>query len=408
MKKKIIVSAVLVLSLVAAATGCGSKPTESVASEKSTETTNKTGNLLYDDDVQKKISEMQRYINAYFYFEEDEEKQKEAIYKAVMSGLDDPDSEYYTPEEYAKLMEDTSGVYVGIGAVVTQDSDGVVSVVRPIKGSPAEEAGVLAGDIIVQVGDMEINGQDLQTVVNAIRGDSGTEAYLKIYREGEKDYLEFNITRREVENFSVEYKMLDDSIGYIQITEFIEKTAPEFEEAVNDLLSQGAKGFIFDLRDNPGGLVSAVTRMVSYLSDETKSSDGVVMYTEDKNGKRIDEYKDTDGHKVDVPMVVLANGNSASASEIFSGSLRDLTGAKLIGTTTFGKGIVQSVIPLSDGSGMKITIAKYFIPSGYDLHKVGLEPDIEVELPDGKKNAVNIDRKDDTQLDKAIEVLTGK
>ena len=409
MKKKKAVSVILSLALCFSAAGCGGSKS---SDDSATEAENKTGgmtsmtSLITDPEVKLKIGEIQKNISLYYLFDVDEEKRKEAIYKAVVEGLGDPYSEYYTKEEFDQLLEDNSGTYEGIGAVVTQDPDGIVSVVRPIKNSPAEEAKLMAGDIIVQVDDMEVNGHDLTEVVSKIRGKGGTEAYLKVVREGKNDYLEFHITRREVENYSVDYKMLEDQIGYVQVTEFLEKTAPEFKEAVNDLIAQGAKGFIFDLRDNPGGLVSAATEMSSFLADENKNPyGGLVLYTEGKDGKRLDEDKDTDGHKIDQPFVILMNKNSASSSEIFAGAMRDIADAKLIGTQSFGKGIVQNVIRLSDGSGMKVTFAKYFNPSGYDLHEVGLAPDYEVELPNKRQNAVNLDRKDDTQLDKAIEVV---
>ena len=409
MLKKRTVSVLLGLAMAICifSAGCsfGGKDSKSQKTESDTKSESDMRNLFSDPETRMKVGEIQQYIDKYFYFDVDEEKQKEAIFRAVLSGLDDPYSEYYTAEEFTRMTEDMSGTYVGIGAVVTQDVDGIISVVRPIKNSPAEEAGLQAGDILVQVDDMEIQDQDLQEVVTKIRGQNNTEAYLKVIREGEKDYLEFHIKRREVENYSVDYEMLEGNIGYVQVTEFLDKTFDEFKEAVDDLTSQGAEGFILDLRDNPGGLVNIASDMVAYFADETKSKDGVIISTEGKDGTLMDQYKDTDGHKVDLPVVILANKNSASASEIFSGSMRDLTGAKLVGVTTYGKGIMQSVIRLSDGSGMKITVAKYFIPSGYDLHKVGLVPDYEVELPDKRQNAVNLDRKDDTQLDKAIEVL---
>ena len=356
-----------------------------------------------DEDVANKVDEIQAYIDMYYYFETDEAAQEEAIYDGIMDGLGDPYSVYYTEEEFADLMETNSGEYFGVGAVVTQAADMTISIVRPIPGSPAEEAGLMAEDIIVQVDDMEIVDQELSLVVEKIRGADGTTAYIKVFRPSINDYLEFNVERRLVENVSVYYEMLDKSIGYIQVQQFYDNTAEEFIEAIEDLEKQGAKSLIVDLRDNPGGLLSAVIDMCSYIIDG-----GTILTTKDKDGNVIEKYDDNNEHELDMPMVVLINGNSASASEIFAGAMQDTDKAELVGTTSFGKGIVQSVIPLSDGTAIKLTIAKYFTPAGNDIHEVGIEPDYEVELPNGMQSAVNVKREEDTQLKEAIKILLGE
>ncbi|MBP3620582.1 MAG: S41 family peptidase [Lachnospiraceae bacterium] len=356
-----------------------------------------------DEDVANKVDEIQAYIDMYYYFETDEAAQEEAIYDGIMDGLGDPYSVYYTEEEFADLMETNSGEYFGVGAVVTQAVDMTISIVRPIPGSPAEEAGLMAEDIIVQVDDMEIVDQELSLVVEKIRGADGTTAYIKVFRPSINDYLEFNVERRLVENVSVYYEMLDKSIGYIQVQQFYDNTAEEFIEAIEDLEKQGAKSLIVDLRDNPGGLLSAVIDMCSYIIDG-----GTILTTKDKDGNVIEKYDDNNEHELDMPMVVLINGNSASASEIFAGAMQDTDKAELVGTTSFGKGIVQSVIPLSDGTAIKLTIAKYFTPAGNDIHEVGIEPDYEVELPNGMQSAVNVKREEDTQLKEAIKILLGE
>lgn len=373
--------------------------TESEGSQTTAEPV-EASELWEDDEVSKKVEEINELIDNYYYFDVDREKQEEALYDGIMAGLDDPYSVYYTKEEYEDMMEESSGEYVGIGAVVTKNEDMHVEVVRPIKNSPAMEAGLQAGDIIVQVDDMEITDQELTVVVDKIRGEEGTSAYLKIYREGEPDYLEFNIERRKVENFTVESEMLDDEVAYIAVTQFNDNTAEEFEEAFDECQAKGAKAAIIDLRDNPGGLVTSVVDMCDYIMD-----DGLIVSTKDKNGNSLGEYKDSGKHSVDIPLVVLVNGNSASASEIFAGAMQDTDKAEIVGTTTFGKGIVQSIIPLSDGTAIKITIAKYFTPNGNDIHEKGIEPDYVVELPDNRQNAVNLDRAEDTQLEKAQEVI---
>lgn len=353
-----------------------------------------------DESVKDKIDTIDAIIDDYYYFNIDREKQEEALYDAIMEGLDDPYSVYYTPQEFAELQEDTSGEYVGIGAVVTQDADMVVSVVRPIPGSPAEEAGLQAEDIITEVDGTEIIDQELTLVVDMIRGTEGTQAHIRLYRPSIQDYIEVDVERRVVENVSVYSEMLDNNIGYIQVQQFYENTSDEFKAAIDALEAQGMQGLIIDMRDNPGGVLTTVVDMCDYLMDG-----GVIVTTKDKNGKIISEYTASEEHSIDIPMVVLTNGNSASASEIFSGAMQDTGMAKLVGTTTYGKGIVQSVIPLDDGSAIKLTVAKYFTPNGNDIHEKGIEPDYEVELPDGRTNAVNLDRAEDTQLQKAEEVI---
>lgn len=355
---------------------------------------------IYDKEVEDKVEEINGYIDAYFYFETDENLQEEAIYDGILAGLDDPYSVYYTEEEFADLMEENSGEYVGVGAVVTQGADKSVTIVRPIPGSPAEEAGLMAEDIVVQVGDVEIVDQDLSTVVDMIRGEEGTTIYIKVYRPSINDYIEFDVTRRVVENVTVYAEVLEDNIGYIQVQQFYENTDEEFIEAIKDMQSKDVKGIIVDVRDNPGGLLTSVVNMCDFIMDE-----GPILTTKDKTGRVIQQYDSTAEESLDIPMVVLVNGNSASASEIFAGALKDTGKAELVGTTTFGKGIVQSVLPLSDGTAIKLTVAKYFTPAGHDIHEAGIEPDYVVELPDGMESAVNVKREEDVQLDKAIDII---
>lgn len=361
---------------------------------------NNEGQLWDDKAVEDKISEINSYINNFYYFDIDRDKQEEALYDGIMEGLDDPYSVYYTEEEYKELMEDNSGEYVGIGTVVTTDEDGNIKVVRPVQGGPAEEAGILADDVIVEVDGTNVIGMDLSLAVDIMRGTEGTTSHIKVYREGEDDYLEFDIVRRVVENVTVSFEMLENNIGYVAVEQFYENTADEFEAAIEELQAQGAEGLVIDLRDNPGGLLTAVVDMCDYIME-----DGTIVTTKDKNGRILEEYKAKDDHSLDLPMAVLTNGNSASASEIFSGAMKDTGKAELVGTTTYGKGIVQSVIPLTDGTAIKLTIAKYFTPNGNDIHTKGVEPDYEVELSDGRTNAVNIEYEEDLQLHKAEKVV---
>lgn len=362
--------------------------------------------LLQDEEVTKKLDEINSLIDYYYYFDTDKESKEEALYDGIMQGLNDPYSVYYTADEYSALQEDSSGEYVGIGAVVTQDKDMVVSVVRPIPGSPAEEAGLMAEDVIVEIDGTAVTNQELSLVVDMIRGKEGTTAHIKVYRKSVSDYIEFDLTRRVVENVSVYSKMLSDDVGYVQVQQFYENTSEEFTAAIDECQDNGAKGIIIDLRDNPGGLLKAVVDMCDYIME-----DGLIVSTKDKNGKDLGSYSATGEHSLDIPMVVLVNGNSASASEIFAGAMKDTGKAKLVGTTTFGKGIVQSVIPLSDGTAIKLTVAKYFTPNGSDIHEIGIEPDYKVDLADERTNAVNLEYDDDLQLHKAemvIQEMLGK
>ena len=373
------------------------------------------GNEKFDEDskeVKQKTKQIEGLIDKYFYFDEESDKREEGYYDGIMKGLDDPYSVYYTKEEYDRLQEDDSGSFEGIGATVSKDmSTGVISVVKPLEGSPAEAAGLEAGDVIIKVDDLELtNDMELDFVVGHIRGEKGTNVDIQVYREGEEDYLTFTITRDKIETKTVAYEMLEGDIGYIQVEQFIENTPELFKEAVDSLQKDGAKGIVIDLRDNPGGFVNSVIEMSDYLIDDDEvaeggSTKGLLLQTKDKNDAVMDEYKCEDGHSVDIPMAVLVNGNSASASEIMAGCLKDYNKAELIGTTTYGKGIVQSVIPLSDGSAIKITIAQYFLPSGTAVHKVGVKPDKEVELDVEKYKKDPEDHKNDNQLMEAVKTL---
>lgn len=411
------VSAALVVGMTAGLAGCGSgTPTSGEAASTEAAATENSASGEFDEnskDTQKKVKQIEALIDKYFYFEQDSEKREESYYDGIMAGLDDPYSVYYTPEEYERLMEDDGGEYVGIGATVSKDVDkGTVYVVKPLRGSPAEAAGLTTGDVFIQIDDIEVTSDmELDEVVNYIRGKEGTTAHLKMYREGEPDFLEIDINRQKIQNITVDYEMLDNKIGYISVDQFIENTPEQFKEGMDYVVSQGAEGIVIDMRNNPGGLLTAVNEMTDYIiADDAQapgaSKPGIQLETKDKDGKVIESYTCSDGHSIDIPMVVLVNGNSASAAEIFTGDMKDYGIATIIGTTTYGKGIVQSVIPLSDGSAIKITIAKYFTPSGNDIHKLGIEPDIEIDVSDEQKRMANIPHDEDPQLKKALEVLT--
>ena len=347
-----------------------------------------------------KAKAIESLIDKYYLDEIDNDELESYLYKGLMAGLGDPYSTYYTAEEYKELTEDTEGVYRGIGVTMQKDvSTGAVTVVKCFEGAPGAEAGLQPQDQLVKVNGEDITDKELSEVVKMIKTSKSDTVTLTILREGESDYREVEVTLDTVEAPMVEHEMLDDKIGYITINQFAETTASQYETALEDLNNQGMERLIVDVRDNPGGLLTSVCDVLDSMLPEE-----LLVYTEDKNGKK-SEYNATGTDQFDKPMVVLVNGNSASAAEIFSGALQDYKVAKLVGTTTFGKGIVQQIFNLSDGSAVKMTISKYYTPSGRCIHGTGLEPDVEMDLPDELKNQVSIDKSEDTQLQKAIETV---
>lgn len=347
-----------------------------------------------------KAKAIESLIDKYYLDKIDNDELESYLYKGLMAGLGDPYSTYYTAEEYKELTEDTEGVYRGIGVTMQKDvSIGAVTVVKCFEGAPGAEAGLQPQDQLVKVNGEDITDKELSEVVKMIKTSESDTVTLTILREGESDYREVEVTLDTVEAPMVEHEMLDNKIGYITINQFAETTASQYETALEDLNNQGMERLIVDVRDNPGGLLTSVCDVLDSMLPEE-----LLVYTEDKNGKK-SEYNAKGTDQFDKPMVILVNGNSASAAEIFSGALQDYKVAKLVGTTTFGKGIVQQIFNLSDGSAVKMTISKYYTPSGRCIHGTGLEPDIEVDLPDELKNQVSIDKSEDTQLQKAIETV---
>lgn len=352
-----------------------------------------------DEDAAEKIDEIYENINIYYYEDFDKAQLEEALYKGVVDGLNDPYSVYYTEEEYEDLMVSTTGTYYGIGAGLSQDLDTmVVTITKVYRGTPAEEAGLKNGDIILYVEDMDATSMEVSELVQHIRGEAGTSVHMTIYRESTEETLEFDVERRHVELPSIEGELLEGGIGYIQITEFQSKTDEQFVEMYEDLNAQGMKGLIVDVRANPGGLLSSVVNLCDYILPE-----GLVVYVEDTFGNK-EEYK-SDKRSIDVPMIVLIDENSASASEIFAGALKDYEYATLVGKTTYGKGIVQNIIPLEDGDALKLTTAKYFTPNGNYIHEVGIEPDVEVEYEYTGPEDEIYDKQYDSQYLKAVELM---
>ena len=365
------------------------------------DTTDEEGETPYQEIVEK-LSTLEMLVDSFYLEDVDPSVYADGIYKGFMSSLEDPYSTYYTKSEYTALMESSSGIYHGIGATVSQDvKTGIITVVKPFESGPAYKAGILPGDILYMVEGEEVTGVDLSEVVSRMKGVEGTKVRISVLREGKTDPIEYTIVRQEIKVPTIEHKMLADKIGYIIITEFDEITVKQFVSAVDELEKAGMKGLIVDVRNNPGGLLSSVVNILDRLLPKS-----LIVYTEDKYGNRLEEIaKDKDGKKINVPMAVLINGNSASASEIFAGTIQDYKIGTVVGTTSFGKGIVQKVIPLTDGTAIKLTISKYFTPKGRNIHGTGILPDVEIDLTDELKKLVTIPIDQDVQLQKAIEVI---
>ncbi|MBQ1822022.1 MAG: S41 family peptidase [Lachnospiraceae bacterium] len=348
-----------------------------------------------------KVNLLSDVIDKYYYKDITDEEKMEGIYKGLMSSTNDKYTDYYSPKEFKDLMVTMEGDYGGIGATLSQDKvTKEVSVVEVYEGSPAARAGLERGDIVISVDGHLGTDESLDDFVQRIRGEEGTSIEM-VYKRGDQEKT-IEITREEVIVPSVSHRMLDDKIGYIRISSFVNGTQKDFEDALADLQSQGMQGIVFDMRDNGGGMVDSV---VAILDDILPA--GTVVYTMDKSGKR-EDYTSDDAKKIDIPVTVLVNENTASAAEIFTGAIRDFNYGTIIGTNTFGKGIVQSTVPLSDGSAVKITVATYYTPSGECIHEKGIKPDIELEFSYADENPTEYDELKDNQVQKAMEVLGEK
>ncbi|HYE81520.1 MAG TPA: S41 family peptidase [Clostridia bacterium] len=341
-----------------------------------------------------KLLSLKEYIKSYYVEGAEDNKLIEGAIKGMFEALGDPYSVYMTKDEFKNFNESTKGSYGGIGVIVTRSEDGYVTVVAPIEDTPGEKAGLKTNDRIIKVDDKDIIGIDLEAAVTLMKGKKGTQVTLTVMRDDVKEPQVFKITREEIILKTVKSNMMENSIGYIRISMFDEDTGSEFKKAINTLTEEKMKGLVIDLRQNPGGFIDQCVIVADELLDE-----GLVVYTEDKAKKR-DDYKSKKG-KLDVPFVVLIDEGSASASEIVSGAVKDRKAGLLIGTKSFGKGLVQSIEQLKDGSGMKLTTQKYYTPNGISINKVGIQPDIEVkpmETRDGQKP----EEVKDVQLDRAV------
>ena len=348
------------------------------------------------------IVQLEKYksiIDEFYLGEVNEEDLKEGAIKGYIEGLGDPYTEYISKEEMKEYMEDTLGNYVGIGIYMLLDEEnGKIKVLAPMKGSPAETVGIKSGDIIETVDGEEYTKDEMSEVANKIKGKEGTTVKIGIKR-GEEN-LEFEVTRQNIKVNPVEGKILENNIGYIQFASFDETTYEDFKAKYEELKNQGITSLIIDLRNNGGGLVDQATD----IADLFVEKDTPLLYEVDKDENE-EVIKAENDVTINIPTIILTNENTASASEILAGALKDLGKAKIVGTKTYGKGIIQQIIPLSDGSGIKITTEEYQTPNRNKIHEVGIEPDEIVELPETVTNVLEILEDQDTQLQKAIELL---
>ena len=353
-------------------------------------------------DIDTYLSKIKKAIDKNFLWQDkiDEEKLKDGAIKGYVEGLGDKYTEYISKDEMKKFTENINGSFMGIGIyMIADESTGKIIVHHPISDSPAYKAGIKAGDVIVSVDGVEYGYDELNTIADHIKGEAGTKVKLVIERDGKN--IDFEIERAKIETNPITSKMLEKDIGYLNLPSFDKDVSKKLKEKIDDLIAKGAKSLILDLRNNGGGMVDECEEITDLFLDKDKT----IMTTKDKKGnvqKSVTKNKKT----YDLPLVILVNENTASASEILTGALKDNNRIKVIGTKTYGKGVIQSVFNLSDGSGLKITTAEYFTPNGIEINKKGITPDIEVKLPDTVKSVYAVEEKDDTQLKKAIEELS--
>lgn len=352
-------------------------------------------------DKYKEIEDLKSYIQNNYYLDIDEAKLIEGMKKGIFDVLNDPYSVFMNQDEFNDYMESSSGEYPGIGIYLAPNLDNEIEIVSPIEDTPAFRAGLLAKDLIVGVNGKTVNADVMDEAIKTIKGEPGTPVTLTIYRPSRKEKFDVEIIREWIDIKVVKTEMLSDDIGYIRLTMFDEKSASEFERSLKGLVDDGVKGVIIDLRQNPGGYLSQCVEIADMLLGKS-----LIVYTEGRNGQ--DEKFFSDEAKYDVELVVLVNKGSASASEILAGALKDHDAATLVGTTTFGKGVVQIVKPFNENTGFKLTTSQYFTPNGVNIHGVGIEPDVIVEMDESYYELENPTKEDDNQLQKAIEIMREK
>ena len=357
------------------------------------------GSSSEETNIDDELKKYRALIDKYYLGEVNEEDLKEGAIKGYIEGLGDEYTEYISKEDMEEYMQDTMGNFVGIGIYMVNNTEtNRIMVLSPIKGSPAEKAGILPGDYIMKINGESYTGEDNSIAASKIKGEEGTTVQLEILRGTET--LNFEIKRENIIVNPVEGKILENNIGYIEFTSFDENTAEEFKNKFEELQKSNITSLIIDLRNNGGGLVDQALEIADYIADKGS----VLLYEVDKNNN--EEVKKSESDPIiNMPVVILVNENTASSSEILAGALKDLGKAKIVGTKTYGKGVIQELLTLKDGSGLKITSQKYLTPNKTEINKIGIEPDVTVELPDTVENVLNVEKENDTQLQKAIEML---
>ena len=356
-------------------------------------------NTSETQDIETELSKYRSIIDKHYLGEVNDEDLLEGAIRGYIDGLGDPYTEYISKEEMQEYMEDTLGNYVGIGIYMIKDEKtNRVKVLSPIKNSPAETAGLQPGDLIIAVNGKEYTGDEMTQMSNDIKGEEGTEVTLTILRNNEN--IEIKVKREKIKVNPVESKVLENNIGYIAFTSFDETTAEDFKSKFEELQKQNIQSLIIDLRNNGGGLVDQAVDIAGYVLDK----DSVVLYEVDKNKNEIEEKTTTDPI-INMPIIILTNENTASASEILAGALKDYGKAKTVGIKTYGKGVIQEILSVKDGSGIKITTSEYQTPNRNKINKIGIEPNEKVELPNDITSILNVSEDKDTQLQKAIEML---
>lgn len=355
--------------------------------------------VLSDSSHVQKIEYLEKMIDQEYLGEVDNAEMAEGIYAGLVYGLGDVYSRYYTADEYAQETASTDGAYAGIGVSIQKNKNGGVQIAECYEGGPGAEAGLQTGDVITAINDTDVTDMELSDVVSLIRENKDNTIVLTVFRENEEKSREISVDVTDVELPSVFGEMLDKKTGYIQITQFTGVTPQQYKDMFAELKDKGMERLVIDLRDNPGGLLTSVCDILREILPE-----GLIVYTEDKYGNR--EEENCDGkHQLDMPLAVLVNENSASASEIFAGAVQDHEVGTIVGTTTYGKGVVQELRQLSDGSAVKLTVSNYYTPNGNSINKVGIKPDVEVKLASELLNKDDITHEEDNQLQKALNVI---
>ena len=355
--------------------------------------------VLSDSSHVQKIEYLEKLIDQEYLGEVDNDEMAEGVYAGLVYGLGDVYSRYYTADEYAQETASTDGAYAGIGVSIQKNKNGGVQIAECYEGGPGADAGLQTGDVITAINDTDVTDMELSDVVSLIRENKDKTIVLTVFRENEEKSREISVDVTDVELPSVFGEMLDKKTGYIQITQFTGVTPQQYKDMFAELKDKGMERLVIDLRDNPGGLLTSVCDILREILPE-----GLIVYTEDKYGNREEETCDGK-HQLDMPLAVLVNENSASASEIFAGAVQDHGVGTIVGTTTYGKGVVQELRQLSDGSAVKLTVSNYYTPNGNSINKVGIKPDVEVKLASVLLNKDEITHEEDNQLQKALNVI---